>query len=76
MPIKDAIGLIERAIDEEDRARLYQLWLVRYPSYDQNTFENFEQFCDRCKPKKITYDQRSKDDIMAEILERNNNGTI
>jgi len=76
VPVTDVLKLIERAIDEEEKEQLYRLWLAKYPLYDKETFETFNEFYDKCKPKKITYDQRDKDDIMTEILERNSNGTI
>lgn len=73
LPLNDAIKAVNFAIEQDKKEKLYSLWLVKYPWYDQNTFETFEQFCERSIPKKVTYDTRSKDDIMAEILERGEN---
>ena len=68
MPYKKAIKLIEKAKEEERSEIFYRLWLARYPMYSKNNYESFEEFYDKCVPKKIEYDTRSKDEIMNEIL--------
>lgn len=68
LPLEDAISLLNHAIEEEQKERFYQLWLVRYPNYDKNSFETFGDFYEKYKPQKVQYDMRSKDTLMAEIL--------
>lgn len=69
LPLKRAIKLIEVAKEKEIEEYFYRLWLVRYPNYDKNNFETFDEFYEKNKPKKIVKDTRSKDEIMKEILE-------
>jgi hypothetical protein len=59
--------LIIKAREEEKKERLYRWWLVRYPYYTEANYETFEDFCQKFQP--IEIDQRSKDEIMREILE-------
>ena len=57
------------AQEEEQKEYYYRLWLMRYPLYDKNNYESFDDFYDKYKPKKIIKDNRSKDEIMEEILD-------
>ena len=70
LPLREAVDLIGYAITEEQKEKIYQIWLVRYPNYDKSNFETFEQFYEKCRPQKVSYDMRSKDEIMNEILNR------
>lgn|GEM_PF-3023803 len=84
LPLKRATKLIVKAQEEETKEYYYRWWLVRYPLYDKKTYESFEEFYDKVKPKKIKIDNRSEDEIMSEILEIEkyfrkgdvNNGTV
>lgn len=67
MPLKRAIKLIEKAKEEETKEYYYRWWLVRVPLYTEKTYETFEEFYDKAKPKKIKYDARDKEEIMKEI---------
>ena len=69
MPIERSLKLIETAQEEETREYYYRWWLVRYPLYDSKNYEPFSEFYDKAKPKNIVYDNRSKEEIMQEILE-------
>lgn len=68
MPLKQAIKLLEKASDEDKRENYYKLWLVRYTKYTASNYETFDEFYEKIFPPAIEYDERSKDDLMAEIL--------
>ena len=69
LPLKRATKLIATAQKEETLEYHYRLWLARYPLYNEKTYESFEEFYDKVKPKKVVIDNRSEDEIMKEILE-------
>lgn len=69
LPFKKAIKLIDKAHEEDIREYYFRWWLVRYPLYDKENYESFEEFYEKAKPKKITVDTRSKDELMQEIQE-------
>lgn len=62
------MDLLNHALEEEQKERFYQLWLVRYPNYTKDNFETFGDFYDKYKPQKVQFDTRSKDEIMNDIL--------
>lgn len=68
MPLHRSIKLIDKALEEERKEYYYRLWLVRYPRYDQNTYESFDEFYEKCVPQKVEIDIRTKDEIMEELL--------
>lgn len=68
MPLKDAIEIINHAMEQEQKEYYYRFWLVRYPGYTEKNFETFEDFYDKYRPKKVQYDTRSKDEIMQDIM--------
>lgn len=69
------MGILNYAIEQEQKDYMHRLWLVRYPNYTEENFESFEHFYDKYKPKKVEYDARSKDDIMSDILNIERKGT-
>lgn len=69
MPLNAIKRLIKKAKEENDREYLYRFWLVRYPLYNKDNYESFNEFCENLKPTSITYDHRPKHEIMEEILE-------
>lgn len=71
LPLDKALKLIEKAQEEETKDYYYRWWLVRYPLYDKNNYESFNDFYEKYKPQKIVYDMRSKDELMNEILNTN-----
>ena len=70
MSFVEIVKITNKANEEEEKEKKYQLWLVRYPNYDKNNFETFEEFYNKCKPQKIKYDNRNKEEIMKDILKR------
>ena len=69
LSLKQGLKLIKKAQEEETREYYYRFWLVRYPLYDNSSYETFDEFYDKVKPKNIIYDTRTKEEIMKEILE-------
>ncbi|MDN6292247.1 MAG: hypothetical protein L0J35_04150 [Tetragenococcus halophilus] len=63
-----ASKLLQKAREEKKREDAYQWWLVRYPHYTEENYESFEEFYERLYPPEIEYDTRSKEEIMNEIL--------
>ena len=68
MPLKDAVEIINYAMEQEQKEYYYRFWLVRYPNYTKETFETFEEFYDKYRPQNIKIDNRSKDEIMKDIM--------
>ncbi len=69
LSLRRAAKLITKATLEDQKETHYQWWLARYPLYTQDTYETFDEFLDKLNPKKVVYDLRSKDEIMAELLD-------
>lgn len=68
MPMKDAVKIINHAMEQEQKEYFYRFWLVRYPGYTKETFETFDEFYDKYKPQSVKYDTRSKEQIMQDIM--------
>ncbi|MBW8384248.1 MAG: hypothetical protein K0M69_17225 [Youngiibacter sp.] len=56
------------AREEETRESLFRIYLAGYPNYTKDTYETFDQFYEKCRPKIIQIDTRSKAEIMSEIM--------
>ncbi len=69
LPYKKALSLIDKAQEEDTREYYFRWLLSRYPLYTKDNYEPFEEFYEKAKPKKITVDTRSKDELMQEILD-------
>lgn len=69
LPVNKSLKLITKAREEETKEYYYRFWLVRYPLYDKSSYETFDEFYDKVRPKNIVYDTRTKEEIMKEILE-------
>ncbi|GEM02495.1 hypothetical protein SAMN05421839_1064 [Halolactibacillus halophilus] len=68
LSLKRASKLLNKAVEEKQKEETYALWLVRYSSYTEETFETFEEFYEKLYPPKIEMDTRNKDEIMSELL--------
>lgn len=68
LPLKRANKLIAKAMEEETKEHYYSWWLVRYPLYDKQSYESFDEFYDKIKPKKIIIDTRPKEELMKELI--------
>ena len=69
LSLKRAAKLIKKARKEEKREFYYRLWLVRVPLYTSETVETFEEFYEKMNPPVVVYDFRSKEAIMADLLD-------
>lgn len=68
LSIKRAYELFSKALKEKEIDRTYQLWLAIVPSYTKDNVESFEEYYERTHPEKVELDKRSKEEIMDEIL--------
>jgi len=68
LPLLQAANLIVRAKKEKAREEAFSWWLARLPMYGKDNYETFEEFHDKIYPERVTYDTRSKDELMNEIL--------
>lgn len=66
LPVKRAVKLINKAKEEETKARLFQMWLMRFTLMDKENFISFEEFYENATVPQI--DTRPKDEIMSELL--------
>lgn len=66
LPVRSAIQLIKKAMEEEERAVLFQMWLMRFTLMDKDSYVSFEEFYENARPKDI--DKRPKEEIMKELL--------
>lgn len=69
LSLKRAAKLIKKAKKEENREFYYRWWLVRVPLYTSETVESFEEFYEKMNPPAVVYDHRSKEAIMADLLD-------
>lgn len=69
MPLHHAMKLIEMAKEEETKEYFFRVWLVRYPNYTEKTYETFNQYLENSRPENVLLDNRSKEEIMKEIIE-------
>lgn len=69
LSIRRASKLYNKAFEEDKRDEAYQWWLARVPLYTQENYETFEEFYKSLYPPRVEYDNRSKDEIMSELLE-------
>lgn len=70
LSINRSLKLYNKAIIKIREEKAYQWWLVRLTQYNDETYESFEDFYEKLYPPKIEMDKRSKDEIMNEILGR------
>jgi hypothetical protein len=70
LPLTKSAKLIEKAALAKREEKAYRWWLARVPMYDKDNYETFEQFYEKLYPPTVTYDMRSKDELMDEILGR------
>lgn len=68
LSVKRAGKLYKKAVHKKRREETYQLWLARYPGYTKDNFETFDEFYDKLYPPVVELDTRSKDEIMNELL--------
>jgi hypothetical protein len=69
LPYRQAFKLINKARKEKNEKRLFRLYAALYPNFDQKTFMSFEEYLQKCRGTTVKIDNRSREDIMAEIME-------
>ena len=68
LPIYRALNLIAVAQEEETKEAIFRLYLVDRPYMDKKNFETFEKYYEKRVVKPFKIDNRSEEEIMAEIL--------
>lgn len=77
MKFKHAWKLIQKAIEENNRDKLYQLYLVdrKHSLYlhangiiKAKDIPTFNEYCDKLTTQSTSFDTKNTDDIMNEIL--------
>lgn len=61
------MDLIYKAIEEEQRARAYQQWVVQLPYMDKDTYVSFDDYWERLSGANI--DRRSVAEIEADVAD-------
>lgn len=68
LSIKRASKLYKKAVEEKKTDEAYQWWLARVPMYTEENYESFREFYEALYPPPVEMDTRSKDEIMNELL--------
>ena len=68
LPLPRAFSLIELAQEEETKEAMFRLYLVDRPNMDKKTFMTFAEYYDKYHKPKAKLDNRTDEEIMAEIL--------
>lgn len=66
LDILDAIELIKKAYEEEEKEKLWQLYLTKYHYMDKETYVSFEDFCNPSKAIDRTYENKTFEEIVSE----------
>lgn len=69
LPLSRALDLIEKAEEEKFRDHTLKIYLAAYPNFTKKNFITFDEFWEQVKPRKVTYDMRSKEDLIKEAKE-------
>lgn len=64
--------LIAKAQEEDTREYILRFYLVDRARMDNDNFKTFNEYYEEMKPRSDITDNRSKDEIMNEILEIEN----
>ena len=77
LKLKQAIKLVKKAIEEDNKEKLFQLYLVDHKhdlylfangAIKQKDLKTFNEYIKDTQMNKYSYDTRSTDEIMAELL--------
>lgn len=66
LPFRQALKLIETAVEKENREHYYRQWLARFTLMDKESYVSFEDFYESTKTPSV--DTRPTDEIMKELL--------
>lgn len=67
----DGIKLINKAIKERDRQKIWDIWISCYPNMTKDNYITFEDFYDKAT-KKVTVSTKTAEEIYNEALEIRN----
>lgn len=68
LPVARAIKLLERATEESEREKIFELYLVDRPSMTKQNFMSFKQYYEEMSVKRVDkIDTRSKEEIMRDL---------
>ena len=70
LSISHLYKLIKVAREKEKDKEHFGMYCSLLPLMDKNNFKMFDEWKQIFKPVTVTYDMRSKDDIMDELLNR------
>lgn len=65
MDIEDGFNMIVKALKNETRDKLYELYLTKYPHMDKNNYISFDDFYKKCTVKVST--NKNKEDILNDV---------
>lgn len=66
LDVLDAIELIKKAYVEEEKEKLWQLYLTKYQYMNQETYIAFEDFINPSKVIDRTYENKTFEEIVSE----------
>lgn len=66
LPYQNGIELVNKASQEQQKERLFSIWLSKYPYMTDKTFVPFEQFFEQCTPQKAVLPKRTTEEILSE----------
>lgn len=68
LPVARAIKLLERATEESEREKIFELYLVDRPNMTKQNFMSFKQYYEEMSVKRVDkIDTRSKEEIMRDL---------
>jgi hypothetical protein len=68
LDINHGISLINKAVEERDKEKVWQQWLVLYPNMSEENFISFDDYYNSMKVTNISI-TKSKEDIISEAEE-------
>jgi hypothetical protein len=69
LPLKRALKLIAKAQEEDTREYAFKIYLAALPNMTEENKMTFNEFWEEIKPEKITYDTRSQEEIISDVME-------
>jgi len=72
MPYPQAFKLINKAREQNRHDMLFKMYITLYPNFNKKTYMTFEEYEDKCNGISAEMDNRTKEEIMNEIMEIEN----
>ena len=67
LPIRQAVNLLRKGVDERDNEKIYQLYILDRQKMTESTFMSFPDYCKAIKGERHQSDNRPKDELMEEL---------